>query len=165
MMETERIRIYPAGREQMERMIASERDEDLQKAYGEMLAGSLAHPEDRDWYALWMIEKTDGTPVGDLCFKGKDAGRNPEIGYGILEAFQGRGYAAEAVRLALQWAFRHPEVTAVEAETDPGNAASQRVLVKCGFRPMGVTGEEGPRYIRYREQETDSACIRGQKGS
>ena len=163
MMETERIRIYPAGREQMERMIASERDEDLQKAYGEMLAGSLSHPEDRDWYALWIIEKTDGTPVGDLCFKGIDAGRNPEIGYGILEAFQGRGYATEAVGLALQWAFRHPEVKAVEAETDPDNAASQRVLVKCGFRPMGVMGEEGPRFIRYREQETDSACISGQK--
>ena len=137
MMETERIRIYPVGREQMERMIAAERDEDLKKAYGEMLAGSLAHPEEREWYALWMIERRDGTPIGDLCFKGREAGRNPEIGYGLLEAFRGRGYAAEAVRLALQWAFRHPAVKAVEAETDPGNTASQRVLIKCGFRPWG----------------------------
>ena len=32
------------------------------------------------------------------------------------------------------------------AETDAGNAASQRVLEKCGFRPNGILGEEGPRF-------------------
>ena len=159
MMETKRIRICPASEAQMERMIAAEWDGELKKAYSEMLAGSLSHPEDREWYAMWVIEKTDGTRIGDLCFKGFEAGRNPEIGYGILEAFQGRGYAAEAVRLALQWAFRHPAVKAVEAETDPGNAASQRVLEKCGFRPMGITGEEGPRYIKYKEHEMNDDCI------
>ncbi len=159
MMETERIRIAPAGREQMERMIAAEPDDDLKKAYGEMLEGSLSHPEDREWYAMWLIEKTDGTPVGDLCFKGFEAGRNPEIGYGIQNEFQGQGYATEAVRLALQWAFRHPEVKAVEAETNPGNTASQRVLEKCGFHPMGILGEEGPRFIRYKENEMDNDFV------
>lgn len=151
MMESERIRICPAGAAQMERVLAAERDEELKKAYREMLDGCLAHPEHWDWYAMWMIEKKDGTRIGDLCFKGLEPGRNPEIGYGILEAFQGRGYATEAVRLALQWAFRHPEVQAVEAETEPGNAASQRVLEKCGFRPLGILGEEGPRFIKLRQ--------------
>ena len=98
-----------------------------------------------------MIEKIDGTRIGDLCFKGIEANRNPEIGYGILEAYQCRGYATEAVTLALKWAFQHQEVTAVEAETDPDNAASQKVLKKCGFRANGETGEEGPRFIVYRE--------------
>ena len=41
MMETERIRIYPAGREQMEKTIAAETDEDNRKAYNEMLEGCL----------------------------------------------------------------------------------------------------------------------------
>ncbi len=158
-MESERIKIYPASREQMEGMIAAAQDGELKKAYREMLAGSLAHPEERDWYAMWIIEKTDGTQIGDLCFKGLEAGRNPEIGYGILEEFQRRGYAAEAVRLALEWAFRRPEVHAVEAETDPENAASQRVLEKCGFRPLGIMGEEGPRYIKYKEKEMNSDCV------
>ena len=35
-------------------------------------------------------------------------------------------------------------VKAVEAEVDSDNAASQRVLMKCGFRPNGKIGEEGP---------------------
>ena len=159
MMEMERIRIHPASREQMEHMIAAEPDDDLKKAYGEMLAGSLSHPEDRDWYAMWIIEKTDGTRIGDLCFKGFETGRNPEIGYGILEAFQGRGYATEAVGLALQWAFRHPAVKAVEAETDPCSAASQRVLEKCGFCPMGIMGEEGPRFIKHKEYEMNNDFV------
>jgi hypothetical protein len=34
----------------------------------------------------------------------------------------------------------------LEAETDAGNAASQRVLEKCGFRPNGILGEERPRF-------------------
>ena len=158
-MDTEQIKIYPASREQMESILSAEQDDDLKKAYGEMLEGSISHPEVREWYAMWMSEKADGTRIGDLCFKGIEEGRNPEIGYGILEPFQGRGYATEAVRLALQWAFRNPEVKAIEAETDPDNKASQRVLEKCGFCPMGILGEEGPRFIRYKENEMNDTCI------
>ena len=107
MTETERIKIYPASREQMERTIQAEKDDELKKAYGEMLEGCLTHPDQWDWYAMWMIEKTDGTHIGDLCFKGLEE-KNPEIGYGILDEFQGHGYATEAVSLAIKWAFEHP---------------------------------------------------------
>ena len=126
----------------------STKDDELKKAYGEMLDGCLAHPDQWDWYAMWMIEKTDGTHIGDLCFKGLEED-NPEIGYGILEEFQGNGYATEAVKLALQWAFDHPGIIAIEAETDPDNVASQKVLKKCGFEPNGKIGEEGPRFTVY----------------
>ena len=156
MMETKRIRIYPASREQMEKAIAAETDGDTRKAYNEMLEGCLAHPDQWEWYAMWMIEKTDGTHIGDLCFKGIEAGRNPEIGYGILEEYRGQGFATEAVKLALLWAFRHSDVNAVEAETDPENAASGKVLMKNGFRPTGEIGEEGPRYIVNRETMMNS---------
>ncbi|MBQ8074672.1 MAG: GNAT family N-acetyltransferase, partial [Oscillospiraceae bacterium] len=50
------------------------------------------------------------------------------------------------VQAACRWAFLHPDVRSLEAETDAGNAASQRVLEKCGFRPNGTFGEEGPRF-------------------
>nr|WP_242836145.1 GNAT family N-acetyltransferase [Ruminococcus albus] len=46
----------------------------------------------------------------------------------------------------MEWAFSRSEVTAVEAETDPDNTASKRVLEKCGFALNGVIGEEGPRW-------------------
>ena len=151
MLNTERLRIYPASREQMETVIASEQDEELKKAYTEMLEGCLRRPDQWDWYAVWMIEKTDGTPVGDLCFKGLREDGTAEIGYGILEEHQGQGYATEAVQAACGWAFQHPEVKTLEAETDAGNAASQRVLQKCGFLPNGTCGEEGPRFTLGRQ--------------
>ena len=146
MIRTERLTIYPASREQMETMIASEQEEELKKAYSEMLEGCLRHPDQWDWYAVWMIEQKDGTRVGYLCFKGLREDGVAEIGYGILEEYQGRGYATEAVQAACHWAFLHPVVRSLEAETDAGNAASQRVLEKCGFRPNGILGEEGPRF-------------------
>ena len=147
-MTTEkRIKVFPADRQQMEHMISATQDPELKKAYTEMLAGCLEHPEQWDWYAMWNIENEDGIPVGDLCFKGVEDGKNPEIGYGIDEEFRGRGYATEAVKLALAWAFGHPDVAAVGAETDPDNIASQKVLAKCGFKPTGTIGEEGPRFI------------------
>ena len=146
MIRTKRLRLHPALRQQMEVLIASEQDEELKKAYTEMLQGCLRNPEQWDWYAVWMIEKTDGTRIGDLCFKGLREDGTAEIGYGILEEHQGQGYATEAVQAACRWAFLHPDVRSLEAETDAGNAASQSVLQKCGFRPNGTFGEEGPRF-------------------
>ncbi len=152
-MTTEkRMKIVPADRQQMEDVIASAKDPELKKAYTEMLEGCLKHHEQWDWYAMWTIENEDGIRVGDLCFKGYEDGKNPEIGYGIDEEFQGKGYATEAVKLALAWAFSHPGVAAVEAETDPDNISSQNVLAKCGFKPTGTIGEEGPRFIIYKEE-------------
>ena len=152
MRETKRLRLYPASREQMEAFIAAETDGDLKAAYTQMLEGCLRHPDQWEWYAMWMIELQDGTHIGDLCFKGLDAGGAAEIGYGLLEEYRGQGYAAEALEAAVSWALKQEGLTRVEAETEPDNRASQRVLEKCGFRPSGVVGEEGPRFFRVAEK-------------
>lgn len=164
-VETQRLKIYPASKEQMEAAVAAEPDAEMKKAYTEMLQGCLQNPALWDWYAMWAIELKDGTPVGDLCFKGLGANGVAEIGYGVEEAYQGRGYATEAVKAALDWAFRQPGVTAVEAETEPGNLASQRVLAKCGFLPNGETGEEGPRFTLSAEAFRDDRIRRNEEKS
>ena len=146
MIETKRIKMYPASREQMEEIIALEPCEELKVAYSEMLEGCLQHIDEWEWYAMWLIELLDGTHIGDLCFKGLDQSGVAEIGYGILEAYQDCGYATEAVKAALAWAFQHPNVTKIEAETDKENKVSQKVLAKNGFLPNGTVGEEGPRF-------------------
>ena len=153
MMETARLKIHILSDEEMERFIRTQTDEELIKAYKEMLQGSVEHPEHRAWYAIWAIERPDGTPVGDLCFKGPPEKGAVEIGYGILAEQQGKGYATEAVGAAVNWALRQTDVICVEAETEPDNRASQRVLGKCGFVPNGVLGEEGPRFVRTAEQK------------
>ena len=147
-IETARLVIHTATREEMLKIIDSQTDDVLQKAYKEMLQGCLDHPEQWVWYAIWIIECKDGSHVGDLSFKGFNDDGSVEIGYGIDEAHQGQGYATEAVNAAVMWALQQPGITCVEAETEPNNKASQRVLEKCGFVPSGIDGEEGPRFVR-----------------
>jgi len=147
-LETKRLRLHIAAQDEMERFIETQTDDVMITAYREMLQGCLDHPEQWEWYAMWMIEREDGAHVGDLCFKGFGADGSVEIGYGIDEEYQGNGYATEAVNALAAWALRQPGVKRVEAETDPDNAASQRVLEKCGFVPTGSVGEEGPRYVK-----------------
>ena len=148
MIETNRLRIYPASREQMEAFIAAQTDEILKAAYTEMLAGCLAHPGQWEWYAVWMMELKDGTHIGELCFKGLSEDGTAELGYGVAEKYRNRGYAAEAVSALVNWAFRQPGVAGITAETEASNTASRRVLEKTGFAPTGETGEEGPLYLR-----------------
>ena len=146
MIETNRLKIYSASQENMEAFIETQTVEILKSAYTEMLNGCLANPDQWDWYAIWMIELKDGTHIGELCFKGLSADGIAEIGHGISEDYQNKCYATEAVKGVLEWAFSRSEVTAVEAETDPDNTASKRVLEKCGFALNGVIGEEGSRW-------------------
>ena len=146
MIETKRLKIHAASRDEMERFIKSQTIDALKLAYTEMLGGCINNPDQWEWYAIWMIELKDGTHIGELCFKGLDKNGIAEIGYGINDKYQNNGYATEAVKAVLEWAFTDPKVTVIEAETDAGNIASKRVLEKCGFVLNGKIGEEGPRY-------------------
>lgn len=147
-LETERLSIYPASQKEMLQIIDEETDESLKTAYLEMLQGALKCPDQWVWHAIWIIEQKDGIKVGDLCFKGFNNDGSVEIGYGILDNHQRHGYATEAVEAAVSWALSQPGVTRIEAETEPGNRPSQRVLEKCGFISTGTVGEEGPRFVK-----------------
>ena len=148
MIETQRLKIYPASKKQMENFIASQTDDELKSAYSEMLENCLKYPNEWEWYALWLIElRHNGTNIGGLCFKGVNSDGSVEIGYGISEEYQSKGYAAEAVKAVCSWAFTNPEVTSVEAEADENNEASKRVLEKCGFTLSEKSGRDGFRFV------------------
>ena len=145
---TERLFLIPLQPDGMRALLARTTDPELVGPYTEMLTLSLRHPEQWIWYTAWGLYQNDsGDFVGDLCFKGLPKNGQPEIGYGISPEFQGQGYATEAVRAACRWALAQPGVAAVEAETEPANAASQAVLRKVGFVPTGTVGKEGPRFV------------------
>jgi ribosomal-protein-alanine N-acetyltransferase len=69
------------------------------------------------------------------------ANRCAELGYWVRTDRAGRGYATEAARGLLAWGFRHLDLHRVTAFTDVDNAASARVLEKCGFTREGVVRE------------------------
>ena len=147
-IRTKRMILYPLTENEMEAVISRETDKEMKQAYSEMLAGCIAKPEQRIWYAIWNMQLNDGSDIiiGDYAFKGLDENGMIEIGYGIKEQYESKGYMTEAVTAAVKWARMQPGVKTVEAETDPDNKASQRVLEKAGFMPNGVMGKEGPRF-------------------
>lgn len=60
-----------------------------------------------------------------------------ELGYWIGADFWGRGYATEAARALIAWLERDLGQTRVRATHFRDNAASARVLEKCGFTRTG----------------------------
>lgn len=150
MIYTDRLMIELLSNEDMETIVLNEKDEDLIKAYSEMLLGSRTHPEQREWYAIWDIRLKDNVnkiSVGNMSFKGITDDGMIEIGYGIIPEYEGFGYATEAVLAIIKWAATQKEVKRIEAETEADNYASQRVLEKSGFMQTGTTGQEGPRFF------------------
>jgi RimJ/RimL family protein N-acetyltransferase len=68
--------------------------------------------------------------------------RSAALGYCLDEAAWGHGYATEAARAVLGWAFDTLDLNRVQAETDTRNAASARVLEKLGFVREGTLRED-----------------------
>jgi RimJ/RimL family protein N-acetyltransferase len=74
-----------------------------------------------------------GLTIGTCGFHGPPGDeRQVEIGYGVVPAERGNGYATEAVRALLEVA-RANGVTTVRGKADRANEASQRVMVAAGM--------------------------------
>merc|ERR1712048_1308985 len=56
-----------------------------------------------------------------------------ELGFHLLPAFWGRGFATEAGAAVLDFAFQQLRIDAVFAGHNPANLASSKVLQKLGF--------------------------------
>ena len=72
---------------------------------------------------------------------------NPEylsasLTYCLNDTAWGQGYATEAARALLHWAFDTLDLNRVQAETDTRNLASARVLKKLGFVREGTLRED-----------------------
>ena len=149
MVITERMKIYPISIEKMKEIVEIEKNEILKIAYEEMLDGCLNDPEKYIWYTLWFMElkNSENEIVGNLSFKGIDDNGTVEIGYGINNGYENKGYMTEAVRAISKWALMQPNVKQIEAEAEESNIASIRVLEKCNFVPNGEMGEEGIRFV------------------
>jgi RimJ/RimL family protein N-acetyltransferase len=67
-----------------------------------------------------------------------------ELGYWLAREQWGRGLMSEAVTAIVDHAFGTLGVRRLHATTDPDNAASQRVLLKAGFRRIGSQPADPP---------------------
>lgn len=69
---------------------------------------------------------------GDI---GYDRERNAYgLGYNLNRAFWGNGYATEAARGMIRWAYSHLGARDFSANHANANTASEKVILKCGFQ-------------------------------
>ncbi len=109
-------------------------------AVGAFLRATAAQGAQQPYGYYRITRLADGRAIGGLGFKGRPVGGCVEIGYGLAPSARGYGYAAEAV-LALLGVAADQGLSTVIAETTPDNLASQRTLIKAGFRLASADAE------------------------
>jgi RimJ/RimL family protein N-acetyltransferase len=120
----------------------------------EAIAEVLAGYADGSRLTFGVVLRETGQFIGNVnLHRFFDMNRRCEIGYALSSAWQGRGYATEALAALLDYAFRTLDQNRIEADIDPRNTASARILARLGFREEGRMRE---RWI-VRGEKQDSA--------
>ena len=91
----------------------------------------------------WMVvQPDDDAVIGTVAlFRFEPRHRRAEIGYSLRSDHWGRGLAIEAVTTMLDWAIRTLGLHRVEADIDPRNEGSRKLLARLGFASEGVLRE------------------------
>jgi RimJ/RimL family protein N-acetyltransferase len=88
-----------------------------------------------DWLSVAVVERATGLTVGDLAFHWvSERDRTAEVGFVFDSRHQGKGFATEAARALVEWAFGSGGFHRVIGRTEARNLASARVLEKLGMR-------------------------------
>ncbi|GAA4369278.1 GNAT family N-acetyltransferase [Nocardioides caricicola] len=106
-------------------------------------AATMFHADD-PWAPRHVVRGE--TALGSLGFFGPpepaaDGVLEAEVGYGLVEEARGWGFATEALRAVLVETDKAG--VRVRASVEPTNAASIRVLAKCGFTELRGGNEDG----------------------
>lgn len=94
--------------------------------------------ESEQCLCLTVQERKNGNKIGMNVFMPKwQPYRQAELGYLFLPAWQGRGYALEATRTVIEFAFVMCGFHKLTATVTSGNDASVKLLERAGFVQEG----------------------------
>ena len=111
------------------RTLAETRELLARKTAGNALLG------EGQWLSAAVALRATGELVGDMSLLwASEAHRQGELGFIFHRAHQGNGYATEAARPMLAFAFEALELHRVVGRLEPRNRGSARVLEKLGMR-------------------------------
>ena len=141
MLKTERLVLRPFEEADAEGLHAYLGDEEVVRyePYGAMTmeecrleAARRASDE-----AFWAVCLADGTLIGNLYLSGADEFGTREIGYVFARACWHKGYATEAARRLMAYAFERLATRRIIALCDTRNAASFALMERLGMRREG----------------------------
>jgi RimJ/RimL family protein N-acetyltransferase len=86
------------------------------------------------WFQFAVSLQSSGDLIGDVGLHTRQgAGRDGELGFTFAVAHQGHGYATEAVRAVVEYAFGQLAMDGIFARTDTHNVRARRLLESLGF--------------------------------
>ena len=113
----------------------SDRGDEYYDQFAERHSVMLAEQEVGDC-AFYVLVAADGSVLGRFnLYDFKDGTAN--LGYRVAQHVAGRGVATASVRELCRLAAARHGLRTLRAATSHANAASQRVLTKAGFVPVG----------------------------
>ena len=130
----------------------SDRGDEFFGQFSQRHNASLAEQE-AGQCAYYVLVADDGSVLGRFNLYGIKDG-TAVLGYRVAEHVAGRGVATAAVRELCQLAATEYGLRTLKAATSRGNVASQKVLAKAGFLPVGpadpaeIGGKPGTWYQR-----------------
>ena len=86
---------------------------------------------------VFSVTLRNGAVIG-ACGLMTPSDDSTEIGYWLGAKYWGKGYATEAVRAVIDYAFTELDCDALQSAARVTNPASRRVLEKCGFQWTGA---------------------------
>jgi ribosomal-protein-alanine N-acetyltransferase len=91
----------------------------------------------------WGVYRRDGDTVFGTCtlFNVDPVHRRAEVGFAIARDAWGQGFVTEALRLLIRFSFETLAMHRLEADADPENVRSLRLLERQGFRREGYLRE------------------------
>jgi len=92
-----------------------------------------------DFYQWAIVPKAIGEPVGTISVVGmNEKTQSVSIGYCIGSKWWRQGYTSEAFAAIIPFLFDEVGVNRIEAQHDPNNPHSGKVMQKCGLQYEGT---------------------------
>ncbi|EFL33009.1 conserved hypothetical protein [Streptomyces viridochromogenes DSM 40736] len=96
-----------------------------------------------EWGTYALVRREDGRALGAMGFHSvPDESGRVEVGYDLVEAARGHGYATEALIALSAWALGREEVRIVVANVERDNTPSHNVLARAGFKAVAEDDEQ-----------------------
>jgi RimJ/RimL family protein N-acetyltransferase len=114
-------------------------------------------PSTNKWFVRWIVLKENSEVIGSTSFHGApDAQGMMEIGLGIENQYQNKGFAKEALLGMWRWVLTFPEVKLLRYTVSPENAPSIAVIKYFGFEYKGqqIDEEDGPEDMYEMDRQT-----------
>lgn len=110
-----------------------------------VLTDWTSHYTEPDFYNWAIVLKENGPePIGSITVVGiKQTVDSAEIGYCMSRAHWRKGIMAEALSALIGFLFDEVGFNRIEADHDPNNPASGRVMEKSGMRHEGIMRQAG----------------------